>query len=315
MRYKFTLFTPTYNRAYTLKRVFDSLMAQTIEHSSFEWILVDDGSTDDTQELADKFISEADFDIRYVKQSNHGKNYSHNKAVAMAEGELFLILDSDDEIVAKCMEIFWNYWSQISSDTKENIYGINCLCKDGFTDTLIGHKVEEGLMEDALIWKLKNRVFFETWGALNTKLFKKHLFPEIEGVKFIPESYLWDSVGKNRKIYSTNEILRVVYHQDDGFTNNITKSYINDSKGRYIYHKMVVNDMFFELLRYTPVRLLKDIIQFVRMGLHSNYSLLEILNALDKKYKKIITFFFFSFGYFFYLKDTVLKYYMKVKDV
>lgn len=303
-----TVFTPTYNRAYTLERVFDSLMAQTFPHNEFEWILIDDGSSDNTQELVDSFFKKADFKIEYITQQNMGKNYCHNKAITLAEGELFLILDSDDVMVPRCMDVFWKHWISLSEDVKKDIYGINCLCKDGYTDKLIGHKVDEGLMKDSYRWKHKNRVYFDGWGALNTKVFKKYLFPQIDEIKFIPEAYLWDSVGNKRAVLSTNDILKIVYYQNDGFSNNIVNSYKNHSKGRYIYHQMVVNDLFFELLKYNPVRLLKDIIQLGRMGFHSNYTIIKMFKDVGTIHKQIIYCLILPLSYYLYQKDIHASY-------
>jgi len=307
MKYKFTVFTPTYNRAYTLQRVFDSLMNQTIRHCDFEWILINDGSTDNTDKLVEKFFSEADFDIRYVKQENKGKNYCHNKAIKLAQGELFLILDSDDAIVPECMDVFWSYWMKISEDDKKDIYGVSCLCKNGYTDSLIGHKVEEGLIKNTFIWKHKNRIYFDGWAALNTVVFKKYLFPEIEDIKFIPEAYLWDKISKNRKIYSTNEILKIIFYQNDGFSKNIIDSYVKHSKGRYLYHKMVINDLFWDLLKANPIRLLKDFIQFGRMGFHSRIKVKYMLKDINSIYKKNILFFTIPISYFFFISDIKLQ--------
>ncbi len=303
MKYKFTVFTPTYNRAYTLQRVFDSLMSQTIYHSNFEWILINDGSTDNTDELVEKFISEADFDIRYIKQENKGKNYCHNKAIKLAQGELFLILDSDDAITPECMDVFWSYWMEISKENKKEIYGISCLCKNGYAGSLIGHKVEEGLIADTFMWKHKNKIYFDAWAALNTVVFKRYLFPEIENIKFIPEAYLWDKVGKNRKIYSTNEVLKIVFYQNDGFSKNIIDSYIKHSKGRYMYHKMVINDLFWELLKANPIRLLKDFIQFGRMGFHRECSVKKMMKDINSRYKVVFFIFIVFLSWFFYKTD------------
>jgi glycosyltransferase involved in cell wall biosynthesis len=303
MKYKFTVFTPTYNRAYTLKRVFDSLMSQTINHRYFEWILINDGSTDNTDELVQEFLKKSDFDIKYIKQENKGKNYCHNKAIKLAKGELFLILDSDDAIVSDCMEIFLNYWEKIDNTLKNRIYGISCLCKNGYTNELIGYKVEEGLIRDAFKWKHKNKIYFDGWAALNIKIFKKYLFPEIEAIKFIPESYLWDKVSKNREIYSTNEVLKIVYYQDTGFTKNIINSYKKHSKGRFLYHKMVINDLFWDLLKVNPIRLVKDFIQYGRMGFHNAYDIKKMIKGINKFYKKIIFIFLIPVSYYFYNKD------------
>jgi len=302
MRYKFTIFTPTYNRAYTLRRVFDSLMNQTLPHDQFEWILINDGSTDETDRLVKEFLKEADFDIRYIKHDNRGKNYCHNEAIKIARGELFLILDSDDAMIEKSLEIFAGYWKLINERDKEEIYGIFCLCKDGYSNQLIGKKLEEGMVDDAYAWKHRNRVYFESWSALNTRVFQNYLFPNQDGVKFIPEAFIWDRAALRRKLYVTKEILRIVYHQQDGFTKNIVKSYKDHAKGRFIYHRMVINDLFFELVKYNPMRLIKDFVQYGRMGLHSGYSLRKIIQEVVG-FRKCLVLLFLPISYFLYTKD------------
>ena len=232
-----------------------------------------------------------------------GKNYCHNRAIELAQGDLFLILDSDDAIVDECLEVFWNIWTGIEDEIREDIYGVSCLCKDGYTNELIGHAVEDGLIENAYKWKHENRIYFDSWGALNAKLFKKILFPQLDNIKFIPEAYLWDKASNRRKVLSTNKILKIVYYQNDGFSNNILKSYVNHSKGRYIYHKMVINELFLELLKVNSVRLVKDIIQFIRMGFHSKYSLGEIINDINNIYRKLIVIIFIPIGLYFYIRD------------
>lgn len=304
MSYSITVFTPTYNRAHTLQRVFNSLMAQTFDHNKFEWILIDDGSSDNTKDLVENFLQKADFKIEYIVQENRGKNYCHNRAISLAKGELFLILDSDDEIVPECMDVFWRYWENLDENLKKDIYGINCLCKDGYTNTLIGHFVQEGLFSDSYRWKHENKVYFEAWGALNTKLFKKHLFPQIDGVKFIPEAYLWDSVGHKRAVLSTNEILRIVYFQDDGFSKNIIKSYKNHAHGRYIYHLMVVNNLYFDLFRYNFLRAIKDMIQLSRMGLHANFSIFKMAKDVRSLSKKFLFLLFLPVGFYLHKRDS-----------
>ena len=109
----FTVFTPTYNRAATLPRVYASLRDQTIK--DFEWLIVDDGSTDNTREMVTKWQSECkDFDIRYIYQENQHKKVALNRAVAEARGELFIVLDSDDSCVADAVETFQKVWQSMS---------------------------------------------------------------------------------------------------------------------------------------------------------------------------------------------------------
>ena len=95
-----TIFTPTYNRAYILPRLFQSLKNQ--KATNFEWLIIDDGSNDDTEDVVEKFIAEADFNIRYYKQNNQGKHIALNLAALKAEGDWMITIDSDDFIADNC---------------------------------------------------------------------------------------------------------------------------------------------------------------------------------------------------------------------
>ena len=94
VRYTFTIFTPTFNRAHTLQRVYTSLAQQT--YRDFEWLVMDDGSTDSTSQLIETWKGESNFPIRSYKQENMGKHVAFNRGVEHAEGELLLVLESDD---------------------------------------------------------------------------------------------------------------------------------------------------------------------------------------------------------------------------
>ena len=102
----FTICTATYNRAHTLNRTFDSLMCQS--EKDFEWLVIDDGSTDKTDALVRKWQAIAPFPIRYEYQPNQGKHIAVNLGAAKARGELFIIADSDDEFPSNALEILAN---------------------------------------------------------------------------------------------------------------------------------------------------------------------------------------------------------------
>ena len=97
MKKRMTVFTPTYNRAYILPKLYDSLCQQTVK--SFEWLIVDDGSVDNTQELVEKWIEEKKIEIRYFKQANGGKQRAHNLGVEKSKEEIFVCVDSDDYVL------------------------------------------------------------------------------------------------------------------------------------------------------------------------------------------------------------------------
>ena len=106
-----TVFTPTYNRAHLLQMLYDSLCKQTF--NDFEWLIVDDGSKDDTESVVNTFIAEDRLDIRYIKQSNGGKHRAINRGVAEANGDLFFIVDSDDYLSNNGLELIEYYYEQI----------------------------------------------------------------------------------------------------------------------------------------------------------------------------------------------------------
>ena len=124
----FTVFTPTYNRARTIERVYRSLAAQAFR--GFEWVVVDDGSTDGTRELVEAWKAEASFPIRYEWQENRGKHIASNKGIALARGELFITADSDDEFPPTALETFKRVWESIPEAERPGFAGAAGLCVD-----------------------------------------------------------------------------------------------------------------------------------------------------------------------------------------
>ena len=106
-----TVITPTYNRCKTLHRVYNSLVSQT--YKDFEWLVIDDGSTDDTKELIQNYIKENKIDIRYYSQENQGKHMALNKAMQLIDSEYITVIDSDDEFLPNAFEVFLKYWNEI----------------------------------------------------------------------------------------------------------------------------------------------------------------------------------------------------------
>ena len=110
MNIKITIFTPTYNRDYIIINLYKSLLIQTLK--DFEWLIIDDGSTDNTELLVSSFIKDNKINIRYIKQQNGGKHRAINKALEEAKGELFFIVDSDDQLVDNAIERILYYFDQ-----------------------------------------------------------------------------------------------------------------------------------------------------------------------------------------------------------
>ena len=134
--YLITVFTPTYNRADLLPHLFNSLRHQT--YSDFEWVIVDDGSTDNTQEVVNDMLCDNDnqFSINYIRKENHGKHTAINMGVRHAKGELFMIVDSDDMLPDKALEIVADEYQYIKND---NTYCGVCGYMAHSDGRIIGH--------------------------------------------------------------------------------------------------------------------------------------------------------------------------------
>lgn len=172
----FTVFTPTYNRAHTLSRVHDSLRAQTFRE--FEWLIVDDGSTDGTGELVQKWSAEADYPIRYIWQENRGKHIAFNRAAAEARGELFLVLDSDDACVPEALERFHRHWRSIPLQERPRFSALTALCVDRHGN-LIGTAFPQDVLDsDSIGIRYRHKLKGEKWGFHRTEVMRRFPFPE-----------------------------------------------------------------------------------------------------------------------------------------
>ncbi|MGX7595069.1 glycosyltransferase family 2 protein [Planococcus plakortidis] len=215
-----TIFTPTYNRGYTLERLYKSLLRQT--NKNFEWVIVDDGSTDNTRELVSEWINDGFISIRYLYQVNRGKHIAHNLGVEHANESLFTCLDSDDWFYDDTVEFVLNLYSSLAD--KNSLAGIIGI--DTYSDKkIVGNT-------------FPSDVKFSNWKDLNfkhqlkgdkaiffvTSVIKKVPFPNNED-KHMPPSYQLYNINSNYKFALTNKELKFVEYLPDGITFNIRKKY------------------------------------------------------------------------------------------
>ncbi len=232
----FTIFTPTYNRAHTLHRVYESICKQTLQmvdnHYIFEWIIVDDGSTDGTRELVERWKQTAPFPIRYFYQENQGKPTASRRGIEEARGELFLFADSDDEFLPETFETFYDVWQGFSDEEKAKCGGIGVLCQDQHDQRIgcdypVTHQLIPSL-EAVFGWK--DIGLGETWAVLKTQNLKRafQIPDEAKDLKFIPESFFWSRIVFELQPYSyfLNKVLRIYYRDEgDSISHNIRVKY------------------------------------------------------------------------------------------
>ena len=231
-----TIFTPTYNRDYIIGRVYKSLLAQT--NKNFEWIIVDDGSTDNTENLVNGYKKENKMNISYYKQKNQGKPIAHNVGVQEANGDLFTCLDSDDYFTPNAVETIMNKWNEVKENKK-------CIGIVGMRINQEGKPVKKTYMpniEYSTLKDLYNKYKYkgDTILIFRREILKKYEFPKIEGEKFIPETYLYYQMDEEGKLAIIQEGIYVCEYLEDGYTKNVRKIIKNNPKGYTLVAKQAM---------------------------------------------------------------------------
>ena len=291
----FTVFTPTYNRSHTLARVYQSLASQT--YTCFEWIIVDDGSTDGTRDLVKNWKQSAAFPIRYVYQENRGKHRAFNKAVKMAQGSLFLTLDSDDACVPEALEKFNGHWNAISKEKRESFSGVMVHCMDRF-GKIIGSRFPEHYL-DLIPLEMNRRydIQGEKWGFHRTDILRRFPFPEIEGEWFIPEGIVWNRIGATYRMRYVDEALRVYHQTPRGLATQSRKIRIQCPLGARLYYKEALS---------RPYRLrtrVKHCLNYIAFSLHAGVPFGKLCKESGCYFMTAI---FLPMGYLVYLSDRLI---------
>lgn len=262
-----TVFTPTYNRAYTLPVLYDSLLRQT--SFDFEWLIIDDGSTDKTKELVYGWIKENKLPIKYIRQKNMGMVAAHNTAHYNIHTELNVCIDSDDFMPDSAIETIVDHWT--SRENKQELMGIIGLdiYKNG---KVIGDNFPLDIKESTfseLLYKYK--IKGDKKYVLRSDLIKSVLpYPYIEGEKFPAPSYMYLLLEDNYKFSLIREPLCVVEYLPDGNSMNKLNQYRKSPNAFALYriakikHAYNIKDKFKNCIHYISAKLLgnrKDILK------------------------------------------------------
>lgn len=239
MKKKFSVFTPTFNRAHTLPRVYKSLCEQT--YVNFEWLIVDDGSTDNTKAVVEDWIRLKKIRIRYLQQKNLGKHAAFNLGVKNASGDLFLPLDSDDTCVPTALESFHQYWNSIPSEIISSFSGITALCRND-KGNIVGGALPTDILDGCfykVINKLKHRG--EMWGFHKTSVLLEFPFPIFAGEKFVPEGLVWNRIAQKYNTRFINEALRTYYTSNDSLSGKMDLIRIQSPEATLLFYKEVMD--------------------------------------------------------------------------
>lgn len=232
---KLTVFTPTYNRAGLLGRLYESLCRQT--NKNFKWLVIDDGSADNTKNIVNGWIKENQINIEYFYKNNGGMHTAHNAAYRIIDTELNVCVDSDDFMPDNAVEKIIEIWDNCLE--KDSIAGIIGLDAD-LSGNIIGSKIPENLNFGNLN-DLYNRhkVLGDKKIVLRTSVVKHYpLYPEFEKEKLVPLGILYLMIGRDYDFIYTNAVLCNVDYQPSGSSNTILKQYQQSPKG-FLYARLM----------------------------------------------------------------------------
>jgi glycosyltransferase involved in cell wall biosynthesis len=227
-----TVFTPTFNRAYCLEKCYKSLVNQTCHE--FVWLIIDDGSTDQTKALVEKWKKEQKIEINYVWQENQGMHGAHNTAYEMIDTELNVCIDSDDYMPEDAVEKIITFWKKYGSDEVSGIIGL-----DSFTDNkIIGTELLESLKRSTLFdLYYKHGVTGDKKLVYRTELTKQFPYPIFKNEKYVGLAYKYYKLDQQYEMLLMNEVLCCVEYLPDGSSQNMLKQYRKNPRGFAFYRK------------------------------------------------------------------------------
>lgn len=259
-----SVFTPAYNRAPYLDLLYESLSKQ--DFVDFEWIVVDDGSTDDTEKMVKRFMAEGRIAIHYHYQENAGKHVAINRGVQLATGELFFIVDSDDTLTANALSTVVQQWQTVLKSPDANKFAGVCglrIHKDG---TVIGGDVDyETLDVSCVDYRFKYHYKGDRAEVIRTTIMQQYPYPQIAGERFCADALVWNRIGKSYKLRYFNEGIYVCEYLRGGITDTSVFLRRSSPKGASLYYAEMAG-----LRGLTKFQRLKAIANFWRFAVYDS---------------------------------------------
>ena len=287
-----TVFTPAYNRAHLLPRLYESLCRQTSD--DFEWLVIDDGSSDNTKELVTQWIQEHKIAIRYIYQENEGMHGAHNTAYKKIYTELNTCIDSDDYMPDDAVELILKKWNSMDQEKYAGIIGLDAI----ESGEIIGTQFQTAhtTLEDFYLegGKGDKKLVYRT-DVIN----RYPEYPVFEGEKYVGLGTKYLFIDKDYQLATLNEVLVIVEYQENGSSNTMFAQYLKYPKG-FIYN------------RITTMQYSKSIKRKFIEAIHyiSSCIILKKRNFLKDTPEKALTVLAIPFGVMLYL---LIQYKVKIK--
>ncbi|MED4209295.1 glycosyltransferase family A protein [Priestia megaterium] len=227
-----TVFTPTYNRAYTLHLCYESLIRQTCR--DFVWLIIDDGSSDSTRELVESWMTDNKIPIRYHYQENQGMHGAHNTAYELIDTELNVCIDSDDYMPDDAVAKIINFWNKYGSEKFSGIIGLDSYNDDAIVGTRLPEHIKHSTLFDLYN---KHGVKGDKKLVYRTELTKPHPYPLFQNERYVGLAYKYHMIDKQYELLLMNEVLCCVEYLPDGSSLNMLNQYRKNPKGFAFYRK------------------------------------------------------------------------------
>lgn len=284
MSKKVTVVTPTYNRAHTLHRVFESLQAQ--DYNDFEWLVVDDGSTDGTEEIVQQYINKANFPARYVKKEHAGKYEAVNLSYKLVNTPYIINLDSDDAFLRNGLSTIMAVWDKVPKDKCEKIWCVTCRSIDSETKEMVGPKFPDNINDLSGISqrKILSNIGGEKHSCRRMDIVSKFPFPTFDDTGKLVPNMAWTRINALYDQYCTNDVISIYYQNS---SDSLAKSPSKERKlGYYYYALMCIND-YADQFWYNPeVRM--AFIHISRCGWQGGKKTSEIIKVINNPFKKLL---------------------------
>lgn len=280
---KVTVFTPSYNRAYILSQLYNSLSIQT--SNDFEWVVVDDGSSDNTSDLLSTWEKNAKFPIKWQTQPNQGKHIAINKGVSMASGELFFIVDSDDYLTRDAIEKVIRFWeSEYRGCNISGIIGYRSFETDKLVGTPLPQNIKQCKLRDT---SRKYHSFGDKVVIYRTSILRSFPFPKFGDERFLSESYVFNQIDDIYDMVVMTDRVYMFQYQNDGLSQDFRKLYRNNPKGflaSFIQHLKYEDRIKVKIKLQAHIQCLAIHTKNFRIWLRSFCSVTGILASLPSYY-------------------------------
>lgn len=286
MKYEYSIITPCYNSEYTLHRTFASLKNQNSKE--FEWIVIDDKSTDNTNNLINKIKNESQFDIKHIKlKRNKMVIWCYHLGIRVAQGKYIILLDHDDQLVPNALTILSETWLKINNKTDANkIAGIMTPCID-LNGNIIGDNFDnlKKTYDNFFEVRWRNNIKGEKLFCYKAKILKGNNFPLID--KYVPESIVLYKISENFKTWYLNIPLRI-YDFPNGSGEHISYWVFEKyPKGFRYFNKYIINSRGSQVYKFRK-QILSSIILYCKLSQMLNYNFNDSLKQINNRNMKML---------------------------